>query len=145
MQLAHDDSSVRLTIARYQFPDIADDDWLIIDGVVRLSGREWRFRDPCLMTHEVARLADWLEACVRGDAERPYCGFIEPNLQFDLVDPATLRIGFALESAPPWAKEVGDHGSVHGFNLPVGPALVEAAEDLRRQLGVFPPRGLDED
>ncbi|WP_156400382.1 hypothetical protein [Caulobacter sp. Root655] len=131
-------------IVDYQFPKIIDDEWdsnwLIVDGAVRLAGREWRFRDPCLTAFEARRLADWLDACVRGKAEKPYCGFTEPNLQFDLIDPQTLRVSFALESAPPWAKK-GDDWTEHGFNLPVGPALAEAASNLRHQLRAFPVRG----
>ncbi len=144
MVLTGGDSWFRLIIARYQFPDNTTDEWdsnwLIIDGSVRLNGREWRFRDPCLTTFEAEDLAGWLEACALGKAVHPYCAFTEPNLQFDLVDPQTMRVSFALESAPPWAKQ-GDDWTKHGFNLDVGPDLVKAASELRYQLQNFPVRG----
>jgi hypothetical protein len=146
MILASEDSSVRLRVVGYQFPDIIDDEWdsnwLIIDGSVSLAGREWRFRNPCLTTLEAKHLADWLDACAHGTAEVPYCGFTEPLLQFDLVDPQTLRISFALEAAPPWARR-GDAWTKHGFNLRVGPMLTQAATELRNQLRQFPVRGPD--
>ncbi|QUD88274.1 WapI family immunity protein [Phenylobacterium montanum] len=144
MALANGDSWFRLTIASYQFPQITDDEWdsnwLVIDGSARLNGKEWRFRDPCLTTFEAVNLATWMEACAQGTAKEPYCAFTEPNLQFDLVDAQTMRVSFALESAPPWAKQ-GDDWTKHGFNLSVGPALVRAASELRRQLQNFPVRG----
>jgi hypothetical protein len=144
MLLTGDESWFRLVIAGYQFPEITNDEWdsnwLIVDGSVSLTGREWRFRDPCLTNFEATRLADWMEACARGNPAKPYCGFVEPNLQFDLIDAQTMRVSFALESAPPWAKK-GDDWTKHGFNFPVGPALVKAASDLRHQLERFPVRG----
>jgi hypothetical protein len=133
-----------LIIVRYQFPenttDEWDSNWLIIDGSVRLNGKDWRFRDPCLTTFEAEDLAGWLEACALGKAAHPYCAFTEPNLQFDLVDPKTMRVSFALETAPPWAKQ-GDDWTKHGFDLDVGPALLKAASELRHQLQNFPVRG----
>ena len=144
MVLMSGDSWFRMIVARYQFPnnnnDEWDSNWLIIDGSVRLNGKEWQFRDPCLTTFEAEDLADWLEACAQGKAVKPYCAFTEPNLQFDLVDAQDIRVSFALESAPPWAKQ-GDDWTKHGFNLPVGPDLVKAASDLRHQLQSFPLRG----
>jgi hypothetical protein len=142
--LTGDDSSVRLTIVGYQFPEIIGDEWdsnwLIVDGSASLEGRDWRFRDPCLTTFEAIELANWLEACARGTAGKTYCGFTEPNLEFELLNPQTLRISFALEAAPPWSK-AGDELVQHSFNVPVGPSLSEAAADLHRQLQNFPVRG----
>ena len=144
MVLEAGDSWFRLIVAGYQFPNNNDDEWdsnwLIIDGSVRLDGKEWRFRDPCITTFEAIELVDWLEACARGNPAEPYCALTEPNLQFDLVDARTIRVSFALESAPPWAKQEDDW-TKHGFNLPVGPNLVKAAKELRSQLDRFPVRG----
>ena len=142
--LASNESSLRLRIADYQFPDIDDDEgdanWLLIEGVVDLAGRGWRCRDPCLTTFEANRLADWLDACANGTPKDPYCDVIEPNLQFELIDPKTLRIAFALEVAPPWSER-GDDWTMHGFELRVGPLLTQAATELRNQLRQFPVRG----
>ena len=146
MVLAGDNSWFQLTIDRYQFPhntnDEWDSNWLVVEGQVRLDGREWMFIDPCLTTFEVQQLADWLEAAAAGTADKPFCGFVEPNLQFDLVEARVLRVSFALESAPPWAEQ-GDDWRKHGFNVPIGPSLGDAAQALRRQLKNFPVRGPD--
>lgn len=144
--LAGEESSLRLRVVGYQFPDITDDEWdsnwLVVDGVVVLEGRQWRFQDPCLTTFEAIRLADWLDACANGSAKDSYCDFTEPNLQFELIDPETLRVSFALESAPPWSER-GDDWTEHGFKLGVGHILAQAATDLRNQLQRFPVRGLE--
>ena len=141
--LAGNGSSLRLRITGYQFPDMTDQwdsNWLMIEGAVDLAGRGWRFEDPCLTTIEAYRLADWLDACANGTPKYPYCGFIEPNLQFELIDPKTLRIAFALEAAPPWSER-GDDWTMHGFEMGVGPVLTQAAAELRKQLQRFPVRG----
>jgi hypothetical protein len=144
MILRGDDSYLNRRIVDYQFPRITQDkwdsNWLIIDGSVRLNGRDWNFREPCLTNFEAAHLADWLEACAQGKAEKPYCNFTEPNIQFDLVEPQTMRVSFTHESSPPWA-ELGDDWTMHGFNFPVEPVLHDAASDLRSQLQHFPLRG----
>jgi hypothetical protein len=143
MLLSAEDSWFKLTIADYQFHndthDKWDSNWLIIDGSVRLAGRDWRFREPCLTNFEAYDLAAWLEDCVYKEPDKPYCSFTEPNLQFDLVDKRTIRVSFALESAPPWANQ-GDDWRKHGFNFSNGSELLKAAEDLRHQLQHFPVR-----
>jgi hypothetical protein len=144
MILTGDDSWFRLVIVGYQFPENVEGDgdsnWLMINGEVRLSGREWRFTDPCLDTFEVLSLADWLESFARGKGSERYCNFTEPNLQFELINPQTMRVSFALESAPPWASQ-NDDWSKYGFNFAVDPTLLIAASELRHQLQHFPVRG----
>jgi len=144
MLLSAEDSWFKLTIADYQFHndthDKWDSNWLIIDGSVRLAGRHWRFKEPCLTNLEAYDLAAWLEDCVYKEPDKPYCSFTEPNLQFDLVDKRTIRVSFALESAPPRANQ-GDDCRKHGFNFSNGSELLKAAEDLRHQLQYFPVRG----
>jgi hypothetical protein len=142
------DGSFDMAIAQYQFPEREqvdlDANWLVVAGRVTLRRREWRFRDPCLTTFEVARLAAWLEESARGVGKGTGCCFIEPNLNFYGPSNGAIRVSFALESAPPWAKR-GDDWDKHGFDVPVGPALATAAQQLRRALGRFPARGTVED
>ena len=110
-------ASLRLSIVRYQFPQITkgeyDANWLIIQGRVSIDDRSWTFRDPSLTTFEVRALAEWLEGLARGEDVLPYCAFIEPNLQFERISGQAIRVSFALESALPWAKS-GDPWSAHG-------------------------------
>jgi hypothetical protein len=137
-------ASLRLAILRYQFPQITtgeyDANWLIIQGHVSLDDRSWTFSDPSLTTFEVRQLADWLDSLARGDEVEPQCDFIEPNLQFERTSDKAIRVSFALESAPPWAKP-DDSWSEHGFEVLIDKHLQTAAERLRSQLRVFPERG----
>src|SRR5262249_49490658 len=105
-----DGQAVELRIAEYQFPHLPDRDydsnWLIIEGWVCHPKGSWSFRDACLMTYEVRRLADWLEAVGTGKQERPWANFTEPNLLFRFEGAAgsiTLRVYFELECRPAWA------------------------------------------
>ncbi len=137
-------ASLRLSVLRYQFPQITTDEydanWLIIRGHVSLDQRSWSFRDPCLTTFEVRQLADWLDRLARGDEVEPSCAFIEPNLRFEKLSDRAIRVSFALESAPPWAKP-GDPWNEHGFEVLIEKHLETAAGQLRAQLRAFPERG----
>lgn len=136
---------LKLTIEDYQFPDTHDDEWdsnwLIVAGDAMVDGRRWNFRDPCLTTMELACLAAWLDAVADGQPVRPFCGFTEPNLEFSKTDCRSIRIGFALESAPPWASR-GENWYVCGIDLPADASLHTAAANLRQQLARFPQRAL---
>jgi hypothetical protein len=146
MRLNGGDSWFELAILGYQFPKIKNDawdsNWLIIEGHVSLSGRDWHFRDSCLTTFEVLQLAQWLDAVATGSAAAASCGFTEPNLQFERQSASTIRVSFALESAPPWAHP-DDDWEKHGFEIPISPMLAIAAEQLRKQLVPFPERARD--
>ena len=137
-------ASLRLSIVRYQFPQITtgeyDANWLIIQGHVSINDRSWTFRDPSLTTFEVRQLANWLERLERGENAGSRCDFIEPNLQFERTSEKAIRVSFALESAPPWAKP-GDSWSEHGFEVLIDEHLKNAAERLRNQLREFSERG----
>lgn len=135
--------SLRIGIESYQFPEIADDDWdsnwLIITGEAVLDDKPWSFRDPCLTTFEMERLASWLDEVASGKAEKAFCGFTEPNLDFERVSDATVRISFSYEALPPWSKCDGDLGEI-GFNIPIDDRLGAAANSLRALLTRFPIR-----
>ena len=141
MLLSNGSSWFQLQITNYQFPGIEKDEWdsnwLIVEGSVRLSDREWHFREPCLTTFEVDDLASWLEGCVQGKDVKTCCAFTEPNIYFDLVDAQHIRVGFANECAPPWASR----GTAHQFDVLIGPDVLKAASSLRLQLKKFPLRG----
>lgn len=136
--------SLRLGVERYQFPEIThdawDSNWLIITGDATLNGKPWRFRDPCLTTFEMQRLADWLDQVVAGKADQKPCWFTEPNLDFRQMPDQAIRIGFSLEALPPWRASGGDDDEI-GFSAPIDSHLVTAANSLRRLLIQFPVRG----
>jgi len=117
-----------------------DANWLVIEGVVQHQQGDWTFRDPCLLADEVARLADWLEAAASGIEKESSCGFIEPNLFFDLVGvegKRRLRVSFSAEARPAWAKP-GEEVSVD-FPL-AGLDLASAVAALREQIRQYPQR-----
>lgn len=85
-------------------------------------------------------LANWLETLARGEPVEDWCAFIEPNLQFNRTSATTIRVAFALESAPPWASQ-GDDWTAHGFDVLIDDQLTVAAQSLREQLKLLPLRG----
>jgi hypothetical protein len=138
--------SLCIGVERYQFPEITDEfwdsNWLIIKGDAVLDGKRWSFSDACLTTFELKRLADWLDQVSDGEAEKPFCGFIEPNLDFERLSDAEVRIAFSFEALPPWEKR--DVGlSEIGFNIPIDDRLGVAANSLRALVTRFPIRASD--
>jgi hypothetical protein len=133
--------ALRLEVEGYEFPDAQDTwdaNWLIISGEV-VSGRErWRFRRPCLMTHEVRLLADWLDHLSVGQAGQAF-PLTEPYLTFRRSD-RSVCIGFALEVASPWSQR-GDDLEACIITIPIDDRLSHAARALRAFAIRFPQRG----
>jgi hypothetical protein len=145
MVLDNGSSKLELSVVRYQFPQItegSDSNWLMVRGIVTLDGRTWMFQDPCLTTTEAIGLANWLEAVSQGLGAKSEVFFTEPNLEFYKVGETSIRVAFALECAPPWAKQ-GDDWRLHGFEIAIGVQVAQAASQLREQLARFPKRGDD--
>lgn len=169
MKLTGPGKFFELRILGYEFPNIVDErydsDWLIIKGHVEcyLTGR-WSFCYPSMLTFEVMRLINFLEACMHDEVTHTQCGFFEPNIRFSLINrklwpnsetgpsatPATLmsgldyntlRICFDAESLPPWiSMEYTDKHDLY-CDFPINPAiLADAARSLRDQLAIFPQR-----
>jgi hypothetical protein len=144
-----DGQSLELRVLRYQFPQPSDNEydsnWLMIEGVVSHPRGGWSFCDPCLLTDEVARLADWLDALGQSESCATEMGFLEPNLSFALIRPpggnGVLRVYFDLESRPHWAPAPTAGRSDLWVEFPVLEAgLREAARELREQLARCPER-----
>jgi hypothetical protein len=145
-------SEFELRIAGYQFPEIESDEfdanWLVIEGrVAPADERAWEFRDPSLLTWEVEGLCNWLEVLALGQDVREGEDFLEPNLRFEVAkrdrDTITIRIYFELESRPPWF--FADTASMDDLWIDLrvdSDDLRSAAEDLRRDLAMFPQRPL---
>jgi hypothetical protein len=143
-------SEFELRVVGYQFPDFAgevfDDNWLVVETrAAPADERPWRATDPSLLTWEVERLSNWLEALASGRAVEDDEDFIEPNLRFEVVkrdeDTITVRVYFELESRPPWFFADAAGMDDLWIDLRVdNDDLRAAAEDLRRDLARFPPR-----
>ena len=136
--------AVELRILGYQFPDNHtaeyDCNWLVIEGQAWHPRGNWSFRDPCLLTYEAARLADWLDSVAAKSVSNEHLGFIEPNLSFDVVVAKAgrkLQVTFALESLPPWASQE----EAVFLEFPIEELnLAEAISEWREQLMQFPQR-----
>ena len=143
-------SEFELRVVGYQFPDIVGDEWdanwLVVEvRVAPVDERPWRSIDPSLLTWEVERLSNWLEALASGRAVEEGEDFVEPNLGFEVVqrdeDIITIRVYFELESRPPWFFADAAVMDDLWIDLRVdNEDLRAAAEDLRRDLAKFPPR-----
>lgn len=100
-------TSFSLTIVDYQYPknhhSSYDADWLVVRIEVSDHRGRWSSVDPCLLTWEVAQLADWFDAHATAIVANKRIGFIEPNLRFmTMGEPLALHIFFDKESRPPW-------------------------------------------
>jgi hypothetical protein len=149
MQLVGSDGSLELTVVGYQFPHLAmeawDSNWLNVRVRVQHPRGSWTAQDPCLLTHDVAELADWLEAAATGREQDSELGFMEPNLAFqtglDGRGSRFVRVYFDLELRPPWAPSDGVPVEEVFLDFPAEPAqLSAAARSLREQLARYPRR-----
>jgi len=140
-----DGSSLSLTIWGYQFPALEgeeyDSNWLLVRVDVKTPTASWSSTDPCLLTYEVAQLADWLEQLGTGRPPERTIGFIEPNLEFSVTEDKSakevLRTRLSLECRPPSVPR-GGHAQI---DFPLAEIdLKSAAADLLAQLRRYPPR-----
>ncbi|MDX9865641.1 MAG: hypothetical protein RBT34_12630 [Anaerolineaceae bacterium] len=142
--------SFKLNITGYQFPQMEteyyDANWLLVQTHVTHPKGDWTSTDACLLTHEVTKLANWLESIHHGKSIQPGMSFMEPHLVFrlglDENNNDALRIDFQLAARPPWAEErhaVNDEE--HWVEFPLAENdLAAAARQLREQLKKFPQR-----
>ena len=141
--------SFELNILGYEFPEIPDNpedaNWLLIEIRINSGESAWKAIHPCLTTDEVDQLATWLKNIRKNILPESICAFIEPNLEFQLVENEAgkqyLRIFFALEFQP--AEESSDIAGMGDlwmdFDLDsLDPAAL--AHELRSELQKYPPR-----
>lgn len=146
---ADNGSSFHLNVLGYQYPEIDneewDSNWLRMHMAVSVPQGSWSVADPFLLTYEVKRLADWLDAVTNDTEAENEIGFTEPNLWFEVIDAMGrgkyLRAHFAIECLPPWAasNEHGTEDIFAEFSLS-SIDLHTAADSLRYQLSVYPQR-----
>jgi hypothetical protein len=142
-------NQLAITIGGYEFPAIKDKkhdaNWLLIDTEAAIGGRFWRARYPCLLTREVAGLADWFEAIGDGVEWRAELGFTEPNLHFSIGrenGAIRLQAHFELENRPSWAPRRGIRRDLWVELLVTPDDLRSAASSLRENLAKYPYRGV---
>jgi hypothetical protein len=143
-----DNTGFELNILKYEFPEEEsaqyDSNWLMIEISVNHPKGEWQSSDPSLLTYEAKAIADWLEKIAANEIAEKTLSFIEPNLSFELQDDKKhFRIYFELESRPSWAASDAAGEKDLWLEIEIdGENLLEAAEDLRRQLNKFPQRAI---
>ena len=138
-----------LRIAAYQFPEIDyeeyDANWLVVETLATARGRRWQSHDACLLTWEVAWLADWVEAIAARNTLEAVLDFTEPNLRFELEPGTTerirLRVYFEVECRPEWAPARAAGMNDLWVELECSPSDLRTwAATLREQRAQFPPR-----
>ena len=153
MQLSARDATFHLTILGYQHPDAAgepyDANWLSIHIEAAALDNAWTGTDPCLLTYEAVRLADWLEQVGSGKDAPRAISFLEPVLLFRLVqDDAgrkVLRVHFGNLINPSW-RILEQPASAPAspdiwLDFPLDEVdLLAAARELRQELRRYPNR-----
>lgn len=146
MKFAKKDNSFELSIIGYQFPnartELYDSNWLIIQLNISDSQGAWNVADPCLLTYEVNRLANWLDKIDSGNFGRRDCDFTEPVISFHLTEhnqQKYVRIRFTIEALPAWAQNQDEYF----IEFPLSEInLKQATNDLRKQLEKYPKRAI---
>lgn len=154
MRLKSAGTSFYLTILGYQHPDAAgepyDANWLSIHVEAASPQGAWTGTDPCLLTYEAVRLADWLEAVGNGQPAARAISFLEPVLLFRLVKTArgeTLRVHFGNLINPSWRalesrKAAASPDLYLDFPLD-GTDVAAAGRELRQEVRRYPSRAKD--
>ncbi len=151
MEMRASGSFFSLDLLGYEYPDAEgepyDANWLQVRVDVAGPQGAWSITDPCLLTYEVARLADWLDLAGSGQAATPAISFLEPALLFRLIErersEKVLRIHFGNLAHPNWAAEALPPGKNPDLwvDFPLAEIdLPSAAQSLRAQLKKFPRR-----
>jgi hypothetical protein len=147
---AKDGTSFSLHVERYEFPDedlIPNEDNPADDFdtgrmlVVRFSAnhteRSWNASGPEMDTTELARLADWLDSVVAGNANAIGVYFTERDLEFTVSeDLKFLRIHFFWDFLPPWIVDATGQFTLDFQINEID--LSAASRSLREQLVAFP-------
>lgn len=154
MLMKSENSSFKLTILGYEHPDAAgepyDANWLAIQVDAAGPGGAWTGSDPCLLTYEVVRLADWLDAVGAGKEPARAISFLEPVLLFRLIEGPqgrALRIHFGNLINPSWKmlqqEATVPEGSSQDLYLdfPLEETdLRQAAKELKEAMRRYPDR-----
>lgn len=147
MLLKADGAFFQLTLLGYQYPDAEgepyDANWLRVRVDAVGPQGAWSAVDPCLLTEEAERLAEWLEELNQGRAT-PALSFMEPALLFRRVETERgpgLRVHFGPLVYPSWAEQ--NPTTRPDLSLTFAAADIDlhsAARALRAQLKKSPPR-----
>ncbi len=148
MLLKNQNSHFEMTVIDYEFPEVHDDrydsNWLIIEIRATLAKDSWSASYPCMLTGELADLADWLDAVADGKTTSARLDFIEPNLHFEVTEsePKKLCVYIDAELKPAEVPS-NDSGIDEAIRIEfelIPAELKDAVVSLRAHLQAFPIR-----
>lgn len=137
-----------MTVIDYEFPEVHDDqydsNWLIIEIRATRAKDSWSASYPCMLTGELAELADWLDAVADGKNTTARLDFIEPNLHFEVTESEPKKLCVYIDAELKLAGVLGDDSGIDEaicieFEL-IPAELKDAAISLRTYLRTFPIR-----
>lgn len=148
MLLKNQNSHFEIIVIDYEFPQVHDDrydsNWLIIEIRATRAKDSWSASYPCMLTGEVADLADWLDAVANGKNTTARLDFFEPNLHFEVTESEPKKLYVYIDAE---LKPAGVLGDDSGIDDPIRiefehiPAeLKDTAVSLRTYLKAFPIR-----
>jgi len=151
MEIRAPGSFFHLELLGYQYLDAEgepyDANWLQVRVDAVGPQGAWSVTDPCLLTSEAARLAEWLEAVGSGAAAAPAISFLEPGLLFRQVEreggERFLRVHFGSLIHPGWASAAPVPGANPDLWLDFPLAEIDlrtAVRTLKEQLKKYPRR-----
>ena len=137
-----------LSIQGYEFPEIHscyyDSNWLNIAGKVKLGDKTCTFQNPCLLSFEALRLANWLDRIAKSkESLKIYDApdFLEPELDFEFIKENRVRVNFNYGLLP--ERALSDEDGTDNLFLEFEPdknMIKLATESLRFQLRSYPIR-----
>jgi len=142
------DEEFEMTVAGYEFPHLEhepfDADWLDVHVNVIHSRGAWSKNYPCVLTWELAGLAEWLESIAETNPPYSERRFMEPELRFEWFGEGmnTLRVHLHYSLRPSWSPY---HGPNEEKDLYVQFTLTpdnlsQATTSLRGEIKQFPVR-----
>lgn len=137
-----------MTVIDYEFPEAHDDqydsNWLVIEIRATLAKDSWSASFPCMLTGELADLADWLDAVADGKTTSARLGFIEPNLYFEVIESEPKKFCVYIDAELRPARVLGDdsdNDKAICIEFELIPAeLKDAVVSLRTYQRAFPIR-----
>ncbi|MBK7365588.1 MAG: hypothetical protein IPI97_11550 [Nitrosomonas sp.] len=148
MLLKNEKSYFEMIVTNYEFPEIHDDrydsNWLIIEIRVTLAKGSWSASYPCMLTDELANLADWLDTLADGKITSTRLGFFEPNLYFEVTELEPRKLYVYLDAEFKSAGVLGNDSDIDEpdcieFEI-IPKELKDAVVSLRTCLQAFPNR-----
>ena len=79
-------------------------DWLSVTLNASVAGANWSAKGQYMVSGDVQRLAQWLDAVAGKDEKEKDIEFMEPEISFAICDSETriLRVALRWKVRPPW-------------------------------------------